>query len=202
MSKPIIGVDLDDVIYPFTTEFMKFVNKQLGVDKTIKNCLVYSLAVTYGIPEQQIYDFIALFMNTRAAKNALPIPGARTSLKTLKEHYDVHIVTARPETLNKDTRNWLDKDFKDLYSDIHYCSFYSLGDKKEVKLSKTDVCKQLNAFCLVDDNVWNATEFHRAGFLGILFGNYPWQSSAERDIVKASNWAEVKQILVGKEHLV
>lgn len=196
-----LAIDLDDVIYPFTTEFMKFINKKLGVNKTIKDCLVYSLAVTYGISDQQIYDFIAMFMDTRDSKNALPISGAWPTLNILKEYYDIHIVTARPRASDIYTRTWLNKDFKGFYSDIHYCSFFNLYGNDEIKLSKTDVCKELGACCLIDDNVWNVTDYHKAGFLSILFGNYPWQRVAERDIIMASNWSEIKQMLVGIEQL-
>jgi uncharacterized HAD superfamily protein len=199
--KQVLAIDYDDCIYPFTIEFTKFLNKKLGVNKTLKDCIVYELGIVYNISVEEVINNIKLFMDTRAAKNALPIPGAKTVVKELSKYYDIHIVTARPEKLHIETKSWLDKDFKGLYSNIEYCSFYSI-DKKEIRKSKSDVLKEINAKCFIDDNVYNVTECHKAGFFSLLFGSYAWQSSVEKDIITASNWAEIRQMLIGEKSII
>ena len=175
VSKPVISIDLDDVLYPFSSHFLTFANSRLGTNKTMADMVTYRLDRVYGIPYEQVIDLIEDFMAQPCNRYLEPIVGSVEALTELKREYSLHIITARLDKYREQTQAWLDMFFPGIFSGVHYCNFYALSpEKSEKKTTKLSVCKKINACCLVDDNVFNILDVIKGGVDGILFGDYAW----------------------------
>ncbi len=119
-----------------------------------------------------------------------PVSGAVEALGNLSTKYDVIIMTSRDITVEKITRGWLNRQFPDVFKDVHL-----LGNKYEsVKYRpKAAVCKELGVFCLIDDSLRPIRETAAVGIKALLFGDYPWNQAKElpEGVTRAKNWQEV-----------
>jgi 5'(3')-deoxyribonucleotidase len=175
MIKPVLAVDIDDVLYPFSSEFLKYANNRLGANKTMEDMTTYRLDTVYGVSYSKIVELIEAFMAEEFINDFEPILGSQEALLQLKESFDLHIVTARLSKYTTQTQYWIDRFFPNIFSRIHYYEFYALTPRSDYKkMTKLMKCREINAFALIDDNAYNIENVMSGGLAGILFGEYAW----------------------------
>src|SRR5690606_17135299 len=113
---------------------------------------------------ERIYDI----QLSKEYGETVPFPDAVEVCRRLAEQYELHLVTARPERIMSVTTAMLDRYFSGVFSKIEH-----VGQEG----SKGDVCRNLEANILIDDNLHHLEKAARCGVPHLLwFGDYPWQS--------------------------
>jgi 5'(3')-deoxyribonucleotidase len=174
-NKPVIALDLDEVLYPYTYHWIQLYNKKFGTNHVID---VTDLKVerSYEInkwPEFKDNEFASCLFSSRFYDDLLwhPIPEeSLIFLRWLMYHkrggyLDFFIITSRPNTagMGVKLRDWLKHQFP-FDIDIHI-----VGDRG----TKQDIAKCWGATHLVDDKFEHLQDAYMAG-LKIIPIISPW----------------------------
>lgn len=194
--KPILALDLDELLFPFAENFLKYVNNERGTGFSIDDIPGYLFKGLPDIPLPEVLQLIGAFL-TRTGLQPLPLQGAVEAVEQLKHQFELVVVTARYDELKEATLAWLQTYFPDMFERIVLCNSFAVT--RPNTRTKVDVCLELGAVALVDDSVAHVTEMATDGKRGVLFGDYPWNQTDElpEGVTRARNWDEVLgQLLV------
>lgn len=113
------------------------------------------------------------------------------ALAWLKRYFDLIIVTAREAEFASATHAWLERHFPDIFHDVAFVTTWT----GSVKDSKADICRELRAEYLIDDNIQHLQLASEAGIKGLLFGDYGWSKNKELPprTVRVADWKAVKE---------
>ena len=191
-DRPIINIDLDGVVYPWSGVFAQWVQKQ----EPTRQC-----------PEPTMWNFheewgmsCGEWMNSfrRGVEydciwvEGRPIFGAVDNLWKLSDaEYHIRLLTNRlvhpfgHRRAIAATAAWLDE------WNVPYRSFAAISDEDK---------SHYDAACLVDDNLENVMEFvGTTGHLGILFttssNRNGWPVDHSENLVRAESWQDVYDII-------
>lgn len=122
-------------------------------------------------------------------------------MRELKESgkFEFHIVTSRQTHLEPLTRGWIDRYFPDVFTTIHHGNHYGAGAKKE----KNEICRELGATVLIDDNWKYIKQVCDDGLTGIMLNlndTYNWSrpEAIPSNCFVAQNWDQIKDYLLSK----
>ncbi len=193
MSRPVIAVDIDDVLADSARGFVEFSNKRwgtkLGVDDYLEDwAKMWELEQDQAqMRAQDMYD-PDVIGNFKHDESALAV------LLTLKKDYKLVITTSRARLVQKDTSDWLNRHYKGIFEAIHHAGFYDNYTANSTKMTKAELLKSIGADYIVDDHPKHCFAAAEAGMQAILFGNYKWNRDIKKlppRITRARNWQEV-----------
>jgi uncharacterized HAD superfamily protein len=123
-----------------------------------------------------------------------PLDEALEVLNRLQDRYTLVIVTSRHIRVRDVTMMWIAQHFQEAFEQIIF-----LGDSNyRAMMDKAEVLRELSGVALVDDHADHVIAAARAGFRGILFGEYPWNRHIElpAGVSRARTWTEVEELLI------
>lgn len=198
-KKPVIAVDLDDVLAINVPAFVEFSNKKWGMNLTLEK-YEENWMKTWGV------DWDGLAERTEVIKNEFwqtlqHVDEALPVLKNLSETYKLVIATSRRREVSQVTKDWINEHFGGLFKEIHHAGIFDdyTGHadyhNRAIKATKAELCKQIGADYLIDDHPKHCLGANAVGVKAILFGNYPWNRNIEipQEIIRLQNWAEIKE---------
>ena len=192
MDRSIFVSDLDDVLFDFVTPFFEWHNHRYGTDLTPEALASskYLFPAWDGTPEEAVAR-VSQFFGEVDILGLEPIPGAAECLEELHAKYDLALVTARDPEYAEVTEAWIEKYFAGVFDRVVLGIGHS--ERGERSITKADVCRQIGADVLVDDQVGHLAGAAEAGVRTFLFGGYPWNRSQPlpQNTVRVSNWDEV-----------
>lgn len=196
MTKPVLALDFDDLIYPFMAGFVPFVNSYHGTNLTLADFRTFNFEEVWGGTRDEAIERVLHYFE-QIEGHPEPVEGAIAAVEQLRERYDLVIVTAREERLRKSTESWLEAHLPVHFEQVHLCGTYAT-DPNTPKRTKLEVCREIDVVGLVDDSLHNVTELAAAGRRGILFGNYPWNEADElpAGVIRAPDWNAVLEELM------
>lgn len=92
----------------------------------------------------------------------------------MKERHDLVVVTSRQHIIRDETLEWIDTHFPGIFSDIHFGNHFAKSGQSR---KKSEICEQVGADVLIDDNPRYAHECASSGMHVLLFNwkkQYPW----------------------------
>ena len=199
-TKPIIAVDIDEVLTPFVPLLIEFYNKNYLLENqeplTMNLFHSYHFRDVWGGSEERSKQIVDAFLESEYfLGQAILDPEALVVLQKLSEKYKLVIVTSRQHKIQKQTELFLSKYFPNTFAEILMGNHY--GESGQVQMSKPEMCKQLNAILLIDDSLRYCQQCVDDKIPAILFGNYAWNASkAPLDnnwIIRVDNWTHVEQ---------
>lgn len=201
MGKPIIAIDIDDVLAQGTESLRLQVNQRLGVNLTPEH---YQIPGSYRRYYETVWKEHGILdridweeLNSQMVVDQSHVPvvlEAAAVLRRLKRKYDLVVVTAREATWGAATREWVEKQFPDTFLAVHFA-----GRHDGTTETKGELCAGLGAGWLIDDNVEHAHTALEQGIKVLLFGSYGWHKNIEihKDIVRCKDWAAVAEYFDG-----
>ena len=196
MPKQTIAVDIDDVLAAFAESFVYYCNQKWGTnlvpdDWTEDWAKLWKVDHLETLKRADVIYESDIFSLVRA-----DIEAARV-LKNLAKTYKLVVVTSRPKAVSKDTLEWIEKFFGDVFEEIHFAGFYDDMEKtipEKLKATKADIARQIGAQYLIDDSPKHCLAVAEAGITSILFGDYKWNRHIKLgpNMVRAKNWKEVE----------
>lgn len=82
-----------------------------------------------------------------------------------------------------------------IFSGIHFVGMWDSNNVNDaLKMTKTEVCRQIGADYLVDDQIKHCVSAAEAGIQTLLFGDYAWNKldTIPANLTKVKDWQEVK----------
>lgn len=193
--RKIIAVDIDDVLADSTDLIRLTTNKNTGLDLQEHHYAVPGpywsyyehVLTTNGITDKEQQKVLVDSWISQHGK-AEPVKGAIDALKKLSQSYKIILITARDPKIRTDTEIWLKEHFDGLYDDLHVIGNFKVVDKPK---SKGEVCKEIGASWLIDDNPEHCLSALEHGIETVLFGNYGWHFDAPEHLTRCKDWAAV-----------
>lgn len=200
--KEILAVDCDDTLISYSVEYLAFLSERIGRKLDVKNVKTTEWHVHAGLPQDEFWTHVHDFMMTETFANLPDITNARDRIYSLRDRYDIQIVTARPDFASKITRDNLEMRFPGLVSKIHHANISKEGTP--IRREKLEICREIGAKILVEDNPNEAQTFVANGYsdhVAILMLGRPWSDEAYRiglpkRVVPMNNWNETIDYLL------
>lgn len=189
-----IAVDIDDVLAANAEDFAKFSNKRWGTnlkpdDYTEHWAELWKVDFDEVEKRREVIIKEKVFTTHRIFNEAKPV------LEKLAVNYKLVIVSSRGRRVQKDTTDWINNEFKDVFSEIHFAKIW---DKKihvleSLKLTKAEICQEIGADYLIDDQPKHCIAAAKAGITSLLFGNYKWSQDVKlaKNMIRVKDWQEV-----------
>lgn len=166
MRKPVLVLDFDDCLIPTDVPLREWITREKGIDlvsvKRVPGKFMYEEAfpdsgLTATIATSLVDEYIAT-----ASINTLPFEKVIETLEELHRHFELHVVTARPDIHHDVTLKSVEKHFKPgLITDVH-----SVGGSGHTKhTTKEQKYRELHAVATVDDGDHNVNTAIEAGLL-------------------------------------
>jgi hypothetical protein len=180
--KPVIAVDLDEVLGDFIPALVAWHNDRYQTKLVPSDFFSYTFKEVWGGTDAESVEKVHTFFTTDYFVNIKPVPQAKEVLERLKSHFEFVVVTSRQHVIAAETRRWLKEHYNNIFTEVYFGNHWSkdapnpdLAAKN--KTSKPDMCKRVNAIAIIDDSTKYA--YQCAPFLKkvILFGNYAWNQN-------------------------
>ena len=204
MTKRIIAVDIDDVLSGSAAGLAKYSNERWNADVAAEDYDEDWAKFWRVSPEEAIRRADELHEAGVFGRHD-PIAEALPAVIELKKHYKLIVVTSRRRRLQAETEAWLDRNFPGVFSEVHYAGFFdndaSAHDvKKALVQHKADLCRELGANYLIDDQLKHCIAAADCGVQALLFGNYRWNrmDKLPKGITEVHGWEDVRRYFNAK----
>ncbi len=189
---PIIAVDIDEVLAANAPSFIAYTNEQWGMNLTVDDYHEHWSELWKTDHEETMrrakqYNFSGVLESMRHFEDAKAV------LSALAQRYKLVIITARRKELASLTDEWITRHYAGLFSEIHHAQIWDSDHPDASTLTKADLCREVGAAYLIDDQSKHCNAAQQVGVQSILFGDYTWSRTAEtaEGVVRCANWDTV-----------
>jgi 5'(3')-deoxyribonucleotidase len=195
-AKPVLAVDVDDVLYPLVSAFIDYHNRLHGTKTVIEDFVSYHMDESMGITRDEFLERFRAFGDEGGFTKSRPAQQSQQAIKKLSETYDMVIVTSRWQQWEQDTIDWLQEHFPDIFHDVHFAN--SIAWHRGDKFDKATICQELGAVAFIDDSLHNVEQVAATGIRSLLFGDYAWNQTDELpdNAQRVKDWDEVLEVLL------
>lgn len=197
MKKPIIAIDIDDVIFPFVNGIATYHNELKGTVLTEDDFFSFDLWDVWGSTEQEAIEIVENFMQSDYM-HLVPLAGAKESLERLARDFRIVLITARNGAFSDNTTRWLQYHLSDIFHEVIFAGNHYDGRGYR---TKGEICKELGAVLIIDDSPRNILSAAQQNIDGILFGEKAWSVMDElpATLVKScKDWDQAEEYIYGE----
>ncbi len=190
MSKEVLAIDIDEVLFPFLDHFIAYHNSEYATKYSKEEFKSYDFSTVLGgsILEtvQRVYE-IQYKMEQDLIE---PINQSKEAIDKLSSKFDLSVITARHPQFEPTTNLWLNKHYGEVIKSTSYIGNAAVMEKPR---TKAEVCQEIGAVCLIDDSLNHVFECAKIGIKAIIFGEYPWNQTdyLPANIVRCPDWPSV-----------
>ena len=195
MAKKIIAIDIDDVLAESTEAFRKKVNQYAGINLKPEDYKVegpywsYYESVWRAHNVAHLIDADLLHQQMHFDQSHIPLmPGAEFAINELQKRFDVILVTARDPEWKQATDKWLKEQFGTKKPALYFSEAHKGIDGAK---TKGEICQDVGASWMIDDNPEHCQTVLDKGIKAILFGEYGWHVSVPKPVVRCKDWQAV-----------
>lgn len=194
MKKPVIAVDVDDVLAVNAANFITFSNQHWGTSLTVED-FQEDFTTMWGVDRDEVARRMTEYADLGIAADYPHFEDAVPVLKDLKKRFDLVIVTSRRKLLVGHTLEWLEKYFSNIFQEVHHAGIFDELKAGSFTATKADLCRQIGSDYLIDDQIKHCVAAAEAGITSVLFGDYSWNRTSQNlpsNVIRAANWQAVK----------
>lgn len=190
-TKPIIAIDIDDVIAANAASFTAYSNQKYGTSLTIDDYQEHWSEV-WKVEHEEVNRRAIEYHESGHIATYPVIDGAYEALQELKKRFKLIAVTSRRNSINQLTKDWLQKHYPNIFDDIIFCGFFDT-EHSGIHHTKGDVIKDLHAEYFIDDQIKHVMAVAQNGTKSLLFGDYFWNKvdKLPENVKRVKNWDEV-----------
>jgi 5'(3')-deoxyribonucleotidase len=201
-NKPIIAVDIDDVLKESASVIIEYSNRRWGMNLTIDDYTEH-----WGKMWKIDDDEWRLRNYEVGAEGTLvhgkPLDTAKQVLLELSATYELVITTSRQEVISKPTLAWLEEHFKDVFASVHFARIWDDSESdvnQKAQATKGTLLKQIGARYLIDDQTKHCVAAAEKGIAALLFGDYPWNRHdvLPDGVTRVKDWKAVEEYFRGR----
>jgi uncharacterized HAD superfamily protein len=200
-NKPVIAVDIDDVLADEMETVRTFINEKFGVSLSKDDYLVEAPYSNYwehvwGVGPVEGTERYQAYLDSFEDLEHKTVDDAIEAIDKLKGSNTLVVVTARPGSLVNATHMWLDEHFPETFSSVEFVAVWS----RVKKVSKAIICKEIQANYLIDDSPDHCNLAQEVGVQSLLFGERGWNRNAKltEGIIRVKSWQEVLEYFDAK----
>lgn len=186
MKRLVIAIDCDDVLIPATEYLVNTYNKQYGTAVQLKNAYM-SKNLEWQAEREEVFRRLYALQSSPGYATIKPNPAAVEKVRQLAQHHELHLVTARDESVMAATHQMLDAYYPGCFTSVEHVG----PDRK-----KGEICRAVAADVIIDDNLHHLVSARECGVANLLwFGKYPWQDRSEEPpegTSQCNDWNEVE----------
>lgn len=202
MKKPIIAVDVDDVLSRTSLGFAEFSNRTWGCNLTADD-FDEDWEKVWGVPIDIVMERADLFHTEEVFGSFEPIPEAYPVLLGLKERHDLVIATSRRRKVERISRYWVDMHYAGIFSGVFFSGIFDdrAGSHETIlKRTKNDVLLEIGADYLIDDQLKHCIAAEEHDIEALLFGNYRWNQATALPphVTRCVDWAAVEEYFAAR----
>jgi 5'(3')-deoxyribonucleotidase len=174
MTRKLIAVDVDEVLFPFLTHMNDYVNGLWGTHFKIEDYKSYIFEEVWGGEKRDVDRLIDRFGKTGKYYSILPLEGAQEGIERLSRENDLIVVTNRPVKIKAETERQFEQFFPGRFKKV-----FCLGGDRYDSVSpipKFQICKREGAEIIIEDGLRNALECIKVGIGAFIF-DYSWNQS-------------------------
>lgn len=194
-DKPVLAVDVDDVLYPLVPLYAKYHNEHHGTSLTPADFNEYIFEnVTKVSPEEYAKRF-RHFGSLGGFEEQRFVESSQAAVEQLSGQYQLVVITSRWPDWEQETIGWLKRYFPETFRKVHFANSYTQRDRN---VTKADICQDIGAQILIDDSLSTLTDCASKGIRGLLFGDYAWNKASQlpSGVQRVQNWNEVVEALL------
>jgi uncharacterized HAD superfamily protein len=193
--KPVIAVDVDEVLMEFVCPLLHFYNHKHNDSILFENFNSYQFWEVWGGTSENASKLVSEFFTTEGFLKQSPLEHSQIVLSRMKEKYDLVVVTSRQHVLRDHTQMFLDTHYPGIFHELKMGNHY--GDEGR-KQSKPELCKEAGAVLLIDDSIDYVTHVAQHDMKALLFGDYPWNRKEyehKKHIRRVNTWLQVEEAI-------
>jgi len=186
--RKVIAVDIDEVLADFLNDFVYFHNLMYKTSAKREDFKNYYLHEVLGIEREEMHIRYMEFKTFSLLERIKPIEGSIDGVKKLISlGYEVHLLTARPREIEKETRKWLEIHFKGIDLPLHFSR-----DFRDKFVNKSEVAKKIGATMIIEDHIDNAIDCAENGIKVFLI-DAPWNQTDDlpENVIRVKSWKEI-----------
>jgi len=190
-GKPILVLDLDDVLRPTVASALAWYNKEFSTDYLVDQRMsAYSYRVVWGCTLEEEMALVDRWYK-EASLEMLPILGAVEGLKELVKRYDVVIATSTDRSYADGVIDWIDRHFPNQIMQVCLLGYFHY--EHDIRLTKGQLAVDLNAKVAIDDLPYHISTYAALGVPAVLFGDFPWNTEVVLgpNVQRALNWDQL-----------
>lgn len=200
MNKPIIAVDIDDVLAASVEGFIAFSNEHYGTRLTVDDydehwARMWKVDMAETERRAKDYHTSGLVRTYRAHDTAKDV------LMSLQPRFSLVAMTSRQIFLEKDTREWIIQHYAGLFDDIQFAGIFDapLHDGM-LTLTKGELFARNDVRYVIDDQLKHCLAAAELGIETVLFGNYSWNQtdSLPALVTRCNDWPAVQEYFDGR----
>ena len=200
-QRPLLATDLDDVLFGFTSHFFEWHNRRYGTDLSLEALArARYLFEAWGGTREEAVERMRAFFDEVDVLGLEPLEGAVDCLGALGHRYDLAVVSAKDPAYEAVTLEWVERYFSGVFDQVILGIGHS--ERGEGAVTKVEVCRDLGAAVIIDDQLGHLAGAATFGIRPWLFGNYPWNRGEELpdSVRRAANWRELCSALSSRHH--
>jgi len=185
----IIAIDLDDVLANSLQSFVDFYNEKYNGDLKCEDFTAFTLNEIKGMPLDEEAKLLTEYDESKYYDQIMPMKNAKETIQKLSQNNKLVIVTSRPDKKEEKTKKWLKQHIGD-FAEVHFMR-QTYSGKNKTK-TKGEICKEIGAEYLIEDNLDYAKSCIEKGVKVLLF-DYPWNQEENLNplITRVKSWEEI-----------
>jgi len=197
-SKPIIAVDIDDVLAASAPAFIAWSNEKFGTHLTVDDYQEH-WGELWKVEREELIKRAQEYHEIGHHATYEIIDGAKECLIELKNNFKLIVLTTRRNSINQLTKEWISKFYPDIFDDFIFSGFFDNPKIQSVhgdyQLTKAQLAQDIGAKYLIDDQLKHILASAEIGIKGILFGDYGWNKADKlpANVIRVKNWEEVRR---------
>jgi 5'(3')-deoxyribonucleotidase len=189
IMKPALAIDFDDVLMSFNQGFIAYHNRMHDTQVTYEGLTTFDMTQTYKCDRETLTQRVKDFYKSIDHAKTTPTEGSTQAINLLRNHFQLHIITSRPDIAKKETFAWISKFFPELFHQIHFTNGFA-KENGTVERNKSAVCLEIGAVALIEDAPHHAKEVSLRG-VKVLMPDRPWnRSETPAGVVRVHSWKE------------
>lgn len=195
MSKPIIAIDIDDVLADYAAEFVLVSNKLWGTNFTVDDYNEDWMAL-WGVGVDEVVERGKVLFEDRIHERLKHKDDAVAALEALSQDYTLTILTARNNQSKAATLQWFTRHYPMIeQSNITFAGLWDNPDKDTAKRTKGAIAKSLGVQYIIDDQLKHCIAAAEHGITALLFGDYAWNQAdaLPAGVTRVANWRAVEE---------
>jgi len=199
MSRPLIAVDIDDVLAAHAEVMVNFSNTRWGHNLKPDD-YDEDLASMWGVSVKEalrrVDELLAsgVHAGLRHYKEAIPV------LLGLQRRFELVAVTSRRISRKAVTDIWIERYFPGIFKEIVFAgifdNFEELDAQHRLRHTKAELLTSIGASYLIDDQPKHCIGAAKAGITALLFGDYAWNrklAGLPQGVVRLHTWKDVER---------
>jgi uncharacterized HAD superfamily protein len=187
----IIAIDIDEVLGQFMKALVEFHNNKYKTNLKLEDFFSYKFWEVWGGTKEEAIQKVYDFHKTNYFKNIIPVKDSQESVKKIKENNKLFIITSRQDDVIEETKNWIEKNFPNTFSNIYFTNHFS---KNGIQKTKKEICDLIDIDILIEDSLEYSLECIKPN-RKIFLLDYPWNKKdvLPTGIERVYSWKEIME---------